>query len=122
MADALATATRLLGALEQLASEEDACLLSGEEMELAEVLARADPMVQRLATLARSPGLDSLLPQLTKWLQLRQERWLFLEASKRDLREGLLHFGEVQSRLVKIAPAYGRLAKHTTGPRFHAEA
>lgn len=122
MAGAHATALRLVSALEQLASEEEACLLAGEEGALAEVLTRAEPLVQRLATVARDPAVSALRPRMDAWLAGREARWRTLEASRIDLQEGLMRLGEARSRIVKVVPAYGRGAQRGAVPSFHAAA
>jgi hypothetical protein len=122
MAGAHATALRLVSALEQLASEEEACLLAGEESALAEVLSRAEPLVQRLSAVAGDPAVSGLRPRMDAWLAGRQARWQALEASRIDLQEGLTRLSEVRSRIGQVVPAYGRGSRRGTAPSFHAAA
>ena len=122
MPGAHATALRLVSALEQLASEEEACLRAGEEDGLAEVLARAEPLVGRLGTLTSDPAVAPLRPRIEAWRAGREERWRTLEASRAELQEGLLRLGEARGRLVRVAPAYGRRPHRSSEPRFHAAA
>jgi len=103
-----ASFVRLLGALEELASQESMLLAEEDYDGLRRTQDRAAPIVNELARVGSGNVSPALRPRLEALLARRQENLDRLSARIEDVRDALLRTQANQVRVSRIAPAYGR--------------
>lgn len=103
-------ALRLLAALEELAGQEAVLLRSAsaaEAVQAAEIVGRAEPLVQALGELAGDDRVRGLSPRIAALMARRRENAAVLESHLARLRSNLRSLDESRGRLARIAPVYG---------------
>jgi len=107
MASPLATATRLLTALDELVMEETMLLRMEDFVETAELRERMLPVVEQLCLCAPEFSPDSgFRRRLDDLLHRSEQNLRVLEAELARRHEELLRVGEALGRLRRVAPAY----------------
>jgi hypothetical protein len=101
------TARRLLSALEDLVSREDALLQGMDFQGAVTIQERAGPLVCELARLASMPGVAGLKARVMSLVAKRNESWRALDGHLARLQSELGKVAEARARLARIAPVYG---------------
>lgn len=102
----LQTATRLLAALDDLASQESVLLRTLDFVDAVSLQERAAPLVDQLAALANHPEVAVLRSKVTALVDKRQQSRQFLDAELGRLQAELRRIDEARTRLSRVAPAY----------------
>lgn len=104
----LATAARLLTALEELVGEEATLIRTMDFVEAVEVRERAAPLVEKLCSLAEDPALAAALRTRTaELIERSNQNYHFLDSQLTRLQAELGRVNEARGRLRHVAPAYG---------------
>jgi hypothetical protein len=103
----LATATRLIVALEELVMEETILVRTMDFSAAVEVRDRAAPLVEKLCELAGNPEVQSLRPRIGALLNRCDQNHQFIEEQRVKLQSELNRVTEARGRLRVFAPAYG---------------
>lgn len=99
---------RLLGALEDLVTQE-AMQLAGENFEaVRQTQERAAPLVTELARLGRMTAIPAVRPRIEALLARRRQNQERLSGQIQRVREALQGTQAKRLRIAQIAPAYGR--------------
>jgi len=123
MKGALATAQRLLTALEDLASEETVLLRSLDLFEAVQLAERAAPLIERLCSLlAEEPEIRDLRPRVEALVAQRRRNSAMLDSHLVRLQSELRRVEEARKRLSRVAPVYGGVAPVPAAPRFNSAA
>lgn len=101
-----ATATRLLGALEELVTRETILIRTMDFVEAVQVREQAQPLVEKLCALAQEPAVQTLRPRIEALLERGGQNYHFLDGQLARLQEELNRVGEARGRLRHLAPAY----------------
>jgi|GEM_PF-2019575 hypothetical protein len=99
---------RLLGALDELISQEANNVADGDFEAVAAVQRRAAPVVEEIAALAPEVDNDIARARVAALLARRQHNIDLIGAQLETARSELMAVQESVSRLGRIAPAYGR--------------
>lgn len=99
---------RLLGALDELVSQEANDVAAGDFEAVGAVQRRAAPVVAELAALGPDVANDLARARVAALLARRQHNIDLIETQLATARAELLAVQESASRLGRIAPAYGR--------------
>lgn len=102
----LATATRLLSALEDLITQETVLIRTMDFIDAVQVRERAAPFVEKLCELAPLPAVETLRPRIDGLLERSSQNYHFLEGQLTKLQHELNRVGEARGRLRSVAPAY----------------
>jgi hypothetical protein len=102
----LATATRLLTALEELVMQEAILIRTMDFVEAVEVRERTAPLVEKLCALAPDPAVAALRPRIDGLLERCGQNYHFLDGQLTRLQGELDRVTEARGRLRRVAPAY----------------
>lgn len=102
-----ASFVRLLGALEDLAAQEDMLLATEDYAAVVRTQERAAPLVDELARLGAAAITSDLRPRLQALLERRERSQVRLAAQIAQTRDALLRTQSKQRRISQVAPAYG---------------
>jgi len=125
MSPALATATRLLTALDELLTEETILLRTQDYVEAVAVRERAAPVVEKLCALAADFSADSVFRlRLEDLLDRGEQNLRLLDSELARCHDELLRVGEAHGKLRRMAPAYrtARSGLAASGSRFDTAA
>ncbi len=106
---------RLLGALDELVSQEASNVAEGDFEAVAAVQRRAAPVVDEIAALAPEVNNEIARARVAALLARRQHNIDLIETQLETARSELLAVQESMSRLGRIAPAYGRAEREARG-------
>ncbi len=106
---------RLLGALDELVSQEANNVVEGDFEAVAAVQRRAAPVVDEIAALAPEVDNEIARARVAALLARRQHNIDLIETQLATARSELLAVQESMSRLGRIAPAYGRAEREPRG-------
>lgn len=112
--------SRLLSALDDLVGREAASLAHGDFDAVAEIQARAEPLVAGLAALGAEAADEVARARAAALLARRQHSIDFLETQLAIAREELAAIRASAGRVARIAPAYGRAMGLPMAGRFSA--
>lgn len=119
METSVQTATRLIGALEEMMGRE-AMYLAGDHFERVDrTRARIDPLVRHLAGLAAEPGVAALRARVAALVERCALQSKQLDARMRELADELGRAGRAHHHAGKLGPAYA-LNSTAAAPRFSA--
>ncbi len=102
----LATATRLLTALEELVMQETLLIRTMDFVEAVGVQERATPLVEKLCALATDPTVAQLSGRVAGLLDRWSQSYHFLDSQLNRLQSELDRVNEARVRLRRVAPAY----------------
>ena len=107
MSASLATACRLLSALEEFVVQEEILLREHAFLEILDLRAHAAPVVEKLCTLVDGFTVDSAFRlRLEDLLHRSGENFRLLASEMAHRHEEMLRVGEALGRLRGMAPAY----------------
>lgn len=107
MTSPLATACRLLSALEEFVAQEEILLRDQAYVEIVELREHAVPVVEKLCELSQEFTVDSVFRlRLEDLLHRSGENFRLLTSELARQHEELLRVGEALGRLRRVAPAY----------------
>jgi hypothetical protein len=99
--------SRLVGALEDLASQESATLRAGRLLEAIEIQKRSESLVESVA-FTRVEISGPLRGRIEALVQRRRETDAWIATEIEAIRRKLNEAAETQRRVARIVPAYGR--------------
>jgi len=106
MATPLATAERLLTALEELVMQETLLIRTMDFVEAVDVRERSAPLVAELCALAEDPAVRQLRPRVDGLLDRCSQNHHFLDGQLLRLQGELDRVTTARGRLRGVAPAY----------------
>jgi hypothetical protein len=112
-------AGRLLGALNELVTEEGMYLRAGSFELAAEIRQRTEPIVNRLVELSTSPGVSAFRDQVAAVVERSARHAGFLQEKMEEFRAEIRRTDQARHRTAQLAPAYVRAPVVTTR-RFQA--
>lgn len=98
---------RLLAALEELVSDEEFLVSSGDIDSALAVQDRAAPVVAVLCGMAGSPDCAAIAPRVQALIERRARTCDRLSAERRRMAAELRGLSESRARLRRLGPAYG---------------
>ncbi len=102
----LASAARLLTALEELVRQETLLIRTMDFVEAVGIRERMAPLVEKLCALARDGEVATLRPRLDGLLERCGQNHHFLDGQLERLQGELNRVTEARGRLRRLAPAY----------------
>lgn len=114
--------SRLLGALDELVTQEAATLAQRDFVAIADIQRRADPLVSALAELGPQVADDLARARVAGLLARRQHTIDLLETQLATAREELQALQTVSGRVAQITPVYGRATPPAGGRQFRGAA
>lgn len=100
------TASRLLGALEEMLIEETTLIRTMDFVEAVVVRERSGPLVEKLCCLASDPAVQQLRPRVQLLLNRWSQNHHFLDEQLHRLQIELSRVSDARSRLKRVLPAY----------------
>ena len=104
------TATRLLGALQELTGQEGMYLRGGYYDLAADVRRRTAPLVEQLAALAGQPGLPDVRAEVRALVELSERHAAFMREKMSELGAEIRRTDQARQRVAQVVPAYGQPA------------
>ncbi len=99
---------RLVGALEVLYAQEALQAKEGDHAGARATQERAEPLIQRLSELGSASVTGPTRIRLAALAELRRKSQQRIGAEMARLRQELIRTRAIQTRLKRLAPAYGR--------------
>lgn len=113
----LATAKRLLVALEELVLDETILIRTRDFSGAVEIRVRANELIEKFCSLASEPSVEALRPRVHALIERCNQNQLFVEEQRAQLQGELDRVNEAHGRLRQFAPVY----KGYPGPRPGSE-
>lgn len=123
MSEALDTARRLLGTLEELAGEEQVLLRSLDLAEALQLAEQAEPLVEKLCEmLETAPEIATLRPKVEALVARRRANAALLDEHLEKLQGELRRIDQARRRVTRVAPVYGNTTAVAPTSRFNSAA
>lgn len=111
MATTAQTCARLMTALEELLTQETACVRHGDFGLLAQLQTQAGPLVDFLGVHGPAAADESLVMRVTRWASQRQSNQALMATEAERLGRELRELEAAGRTVKRVAPAYGQVSR-----------